>query len=102
MRENELQKQIIENLNNSGCKVWRANAGKVRMGKRVIRLLPKGFPDVFGVRLKDGKFIAIEIKKTVGKLSDEQIAFRDWAQSHKIIYGIARSVDDALKIIEEG
>lgn len=101
MTETELQKKIIENLNNSDCKVWRANAGKLRVGRRTVQLLPKGFPDVFGVRLGDGKFVAIEIKKADGKLSDEQIEFAKWAQKHQIIYGVARSVDDALKIIEE-
>ncbi|KIX91456.1 hypothetical protein TP70_02255 [Staphylococcus microti] len=101
MTETELQKKIIENLNNSDCKVWRANAGKLRVGRRTVQLLPKGFPDVFGVRLSDGKFVAIEIKKPFGKLSDEQIEFAKWAQENKIVYGVARSVDDALKIIEE-
>lgn len=103
MTETELQKMIIENLNNSNlCKVWRANAGKLRVGKRTIQLLPKGFPDVFGVRLTDGKFIAIEIKKPDGKLSDEQIGFRDWAILNRFIYGIAHSVDEAIKIVKEG
>lgn len=102
MTEAELQKMIIENLNNSDCcRVWRANAGKLRVGKRTIQLLPKGFPDVFGVRLTDGKFIAIEIKKPDGKLSDEQIGFRDWAILNRFIYGIAHSVDEAIKIVEE-
>ncbi|MBI5975183.1 VRR-NUC domain-containing protein [Staphylococcus canis] len=101
MKEAEIQKQIIESLNNSECKVWRANAGMIRVGKRTLKLLPKGFPDVFGVRLKDGKFIAIEIKKPNGKLSSEQIEFQNWALKHKLIYGVAYSVDDALKIIEE-
>ena len=48
MRESEIQKQIIETLNANGCKVWRSNAGTVRVGGRTIKLLPKGFPDVFG------------------------------------------------------
>ncbi|UEX89710.1 VRR-NUC domain-containing protein [Staphylococcus ratti] len=100
MTESEIQKQIIEYLNKSECKVWRANAGMVRVGKRTLKLLPKGFPDIFGVRLKDGKFIAIEIKKPTGKLSIEQIEFQDWAMKQKIIYGVAYSVDDAKKIIE--
>lgn len=100
MTEAEIQKQIIESLNNSECQVWRANAGMVRVGKRTLKLLPKGFPDIFGVRLKDGKFIAIEIKKPTGKLSSEQIEFQEWAIKHKIVYGVAYSVEDALKIIE--
>lgn len=103
MTENELQKQIIENLNNSNfCRVWRANAGKLRVGRRTVQLLPKGFPDVFGVRLTDGKFIAIEIKKPDGKLSDKQIEFRDWAISNRFVYGVAHSVDEAIKIVKEG
>lgn len=100
MKESEIQKNIIDELNNRNCKVWRANAGTVRVGGRTIKLLPKGFPDVFGVRLDDGKFLGLEIKKPKGRVSDEQIKFREFAEEHNILYGIAYSVEDAIKIIE--
>lgn len=100
MRESEIQKNIIEALNKNGCMAWRANAGTAKMGGRVIKMLPKGFPDVFGVRHKDGKFIAIEIKNATGKPSKEQVEFQKKFTENKIIYGLARSVEDALKIVE--
>lgn len=100
MKESEIQKQIITTLNQGPYKVWRANAGTVRVGGRTIKLLPKGFPDVFGVRLKDGKFIGIEIKKPKGRTSEEQLAFQSWASDHNVIYGIAYSVEDAIQIVE--
>nr|WP_277952446.1 VRR-NUC domain-containing protein [Staphylococcus hominis] len=101
VRESEIQKQIIETLNANGCKVWRANAGTVRVGGRTIKLLPKGFPDVFGVRLTDGKFVAVEIKKPKGRVSDEQVKFRDFFEKHNVIHGIAHSPEEALEIVKE-
>ena len=101
VRESEIQKQIIETLNANGCKVWRANAGTVRVGGRTIKLLPKGFPDVFGVRLTDGKFVAVEIKKPKGRVSDEQVKFRDFFKKHNVIHGIAHSPEEALEIVKE-
>lgn len=100
MKEADIQKAIINTLNKRNCKAWRANAGNIRKGNRTIKLLPKGFPDVFGVRFSDGKFFGIEIKKPKGRVSEEQIEFREWAEAHNIIHGIAYSVEDAIQIIE--
>lgn len=66
MTEQRIQNEIILAINQRGHRLWRANAGKVQTkDNRIIKLLPKGFPDTFGYRKSDGKFIAIEVKQKV-------------------------------------
>ncbi|WP_308533266.1 VRR-NUC domain-containing protein [uncultured Peptoniphilus sp.] len=83
------------------CHVYRANVGVFKQGSRFISTgLPKGFPDLFGFRHKDGKFFVIEVKNIKGRLSPEQIAFGKEMAKYNILYGVARSIEDAFKIVE--
>lgn len=101
MTEQQIQNEIILAINQRGHRLWRANAGKViTRDNRVIKLLPKGFPDTFGFRKSDGKFIAIEVKTENGRLRPEQKKFKAFAESQNILYGVARSVDEAIEIVE--
>lgn len=85
----------------NGHRVWRSNAGSVRNEQgRVIKLFPKGFPDLLGYRKEDGKFFCIEVKNDKGQLRDEQKKFAAFAQTQPILYGVARSVDDAMEIVK--
>lgn len=102
MTEQQIQNDIILEINKRGHRLWRANAGKVvTKDNRVIKLLPKGFPDTFGYRKTDGKFIAIEVKTETGRLRPEQKKFKAFAETQNILYGVARSVEEAIKIVEE-
>ena len=60
----------------------------------------KGWPDLFGWT-KEGKFSAIEVKNEKGKLRPDQVKFGDFLQKQPVLYGVARSVEEALKIVEE-
>ncbi|WP_019132671.1 VRR-NUC domain-containing protein [Peptoniphilus obesi] len=83
------------------CYVYRANVGVFRQGDRFINTgLPKGFPDLFGFRKKDGKMFFIEVKNIKGRLSREQKLFGQEMQKQKVLYGVARSIEDAYKILE--
>lgn len=100
--ESKIQNDILIEINRRGHRLFRANAGKViTRDNRIIKLLPKGFPDTFGYRKSDGKFIAIEVKTETGRLRPEQKKFRDFAETQNILYGVARSVEEAIKIVEE-
>lgn len=55
---------------------WRANSGG-RQGR--VRLLPSGFPDLFG-RFRDGVCWYIEVKSYPDKLRPEQEKFLDSAE----------------------
>lgn len=85
-------------------KVYNVTTGVFAQGsgnqKRFIRTFPKGTPDLLGFRYSDGKIFFIEVKKEKGLLSAEQKIFREWVLTTKALYGVARSVEDALLIIQ--
>lgn len=62
-------------------------------------LFPRGFPDLCGFRHSDGRFFAIEVKNEIGRLRPDQIRFAKFVRQFPVLYGVARSVDDALKIV---
>ena len=101
--EHEIQSNILLEVSKRGHKIWRSNAGKVKDARtgNWINLLPKGFPDTFGFRKSDGKFFAIEVKNEKGRLRKEQKQFAKFAEGQPILYGVARSPEEAIAIIEE-
>lgn len=102
--ESRIQSEIIIEANKRGHKLFRANAGKIKSATTGtwIKLLPKGFSDTFGFRGNDGKAIFIEVKTPTGKLRPEQVKFRDAMLKNEVIYGVARSAEEAIEIIENG
>lgn len=118
--EHEIQKEILVALSAHKCFVQRINVGKGFMIRysQIIKQLPngnyeirgplnyfdagasKGHPDLYGFRWVDGKIFYIEVKSKTGKPSDDQIRFHNMLVSHNIIHGIARSVKDALMIVD--
>lgn len=101
------QETIIQNNIRLKCNdiavLFRANVGVFKVGDRYISTgLPKGFPDLFGIRKSDGKFIAIEVKTEKGKLRQEQKLMLNMLKKNGAVAGVARSVDDARKIINGG
>ena len=102
--EAAIQAEILFEASKQGHRLYRANAGKIKNARTGtwIKLLPAGFADVFGFRGSDGKFIAIEVKNEKGKLRPEQKRFAEFAATQPIIYGVARSKEDAIHIIENG
>lgn len=100
--ENEIQSEILLALSKAGHKVWRSNAGRVQ-DKRTnnwINLFPKGYPDLTGFHKDTGQFFVIEVKNETGKLREEQGKFRDFAKTQPILYGVARSAEQAIEIVE--
>ena len=122
MREHELQKRIQVALTAAGCGVFRSNVGKgvlIRHNQIIKRYdngtalvagpfnffdagLPVGHPDLYGFRKKDGKVFYIEVKTASGVISEKQKKFHNMLHKNGIIHGVARNVEDALKIVEEG
>lgn len=102
--EHSIQKQIQLALSKNQCTVFRANVGKIHTpdGRFFSTGLPSGFPDLFGFRWTDGKIFFIEVKNAKGKPRPDQIVFHKMLQSHNIVHGIARSVHDALMIVDGG
>lgn len=101
--EHAIQKEIQFTLSNRGHLVFRANVGKVKTadGRWFDTGLPIGFPDLFVVN-KNGKFCGVEVKNEKGRLRESQIEFsKRVLKPHGIPHGVARSVEDAIKIVEE-
>ena len=103
MKESDVQNSIRLALNPYAI-VFRANVGKVRMkdGRYFDTGLPKGFCDLFGFRKSDGRIFFIEVKNEKGKLRDVQKHFINKMQEYGAIVGVARSPEDAIKIVTEG
>lgn len=83
--------------------VFRINTGTVKTvdGRFFSSGTPKGYTDVTGHRKSDGKAIYLEVKTPKGKLSSDQVKFRDEMLKYPIIYGVARSPQEAVSIVEE-
>lgn len=100
--ESLIQNQIRVAISQAGHMIFRANVGKVRTsdGRVFDAGLPKGFSDLFGFR-PDGRIFFIEVKNETGKLRPEQKNFIENMQSRGALAGVARSVEDAMRIVEE-
>lgn len=100
-REQKIQNDVRVAISQHGCTIFRANVGKVKMdnGRWFDTGLPKGFPDLFGYRHSDGKMFFIEMKNETGRLREDQKKFAKILKTVPVLYGVARSVDDALKIV---
>lgn len=111
--EHRVQQEIQLELSKHGI-VFRTNAGSAWGGKyanipnlgnvilnpQKIELLPKGFSDLLFVGT-DGRVAFIECKDDKGTLRPEQEKFLKLMKSYGHRAGVARSVEDALKIVKE-
>ena len=100
--EQEIQNDIRVTVSLDNCKIFRANVGKVRLpnGKFFQTGLPSGYPDLHGYKISNGKMFYLEIKTPTGRPRPDQIQFHNQLMADHIIHGIARSPEDALKIID--
>lgn len=102
IKEIDIQNSIRLELSNS-CIVFRANVGTFSTadGRMISTGLPKGFSDLFGFRISDGKAFFIEVKTPNGKVRPEQDNFIKQMRQHGALAAVCRSVDDALTLIGE-
>lgn len=122
-KESNIQKSILLAVGNTGCRLFRINAGQGWTGDvahnpdgsitiqnpRPLKAAIKGFSDLAGftpvlitpemVGRTLAVFTAIECKSPKGKPTDEQENFLNYIRSQGGKAGIARSPEDALKII---
>lgn len=84
--------------------IFRANVGRMKTpdGRYFSTGLPVGFSDLFGVRKSDGKAVFIEVKTASGRVSQFQYNFLEMMRRNGAIAGIARSPEQAIKLITEG
>lgn len=84
--------------------IFRANVGRMKLpdGRYFSTGLPVGFSDLFGVRKSDGKAVFIEVKTASGRVSKDQKRFLSKMREYGAIAGVARSEEEAIKLIQEG
>ena len=103
MTEHEIQNEIRVAVS-PYCVIFRANVGSAKTadGRYFSTGLPAGFPDLFGVRRRDGKAIFIEVKKPGGRIRPEQKHFIETMCTLGAVAGICYSAEDAVNLITEG
>ena len=104
---------ILMALSKAGCLVFRNESAGAWVGKvihkdasqvtltdaRMIRFgLAVGSSDIIGIS-PTGKFLALEVKTSKGRATKEQLRFIEAVNNAGGKAGIARSVEDALKLI---
>lgn len=101
--EHKIQNDIRVAISQNDCTIFRANVGKVRTDKGIWfdTGLPNGYPDLFGFKHDNTKIFFIEVKNENGRARPDQIQFHHFLESRGVIHGIARSADDAIKIVNE-
>lgn len=102
--EHQIQNEIRVALSAHHCTVFRVNVGTVHTndGRIFSAGVPQGHPDLYGFRWSDHQVFYIEVKNERGRPRQDQIRFHEFLTKRGVIHGIARSVDDALKIVKEG
>ena len=89
-------------LSQAGCTIFRNNTGAYRDGDRFIRygVGGKGGSDLLGISYS-GRFLAVEVKTAKGKPTNDQINFINVVKSKNGIAFVARSAEEALKLLNE-
>lgn len=99
MREVEIQDRIRLELGNPTlypeALIFRNNVGQMidKDGRCVVFGLGKGSADLIG--MWSGRFLAIEVKTPIGRLSPEQKLYQQLIESKGGIYVVLRSVAEA-------
>ena len=100
--EANIQNDILIALSNAGAIVFRNNVGalKDKTGRPVrYGVGGNGGSDIIGI-CPDGRFLAVEVKKNTGRATEDQLRFIEAVRAKGGRAGVARSVEDALRILE--
>ena len=101
--EQALQDAIRAKLAQEGYVVFRTNVGKVKTadGRWFDTGLPTGFPDLMGYKPDNGRIYFIEVKTKTGRRRKDQVLFAKNLRDKNVIYGVARSAEEAVKIVQD-
>lgn len=104
--EADIQSSILRALKIHPAVSWagRFNSGAQVIGegksRRFVRFSTvKGLADIIG-QLTDGRFLAIEVKRPSGKVTDEQAAFIGMVQNSNGVAFVARSVAEVFQVLD--
>jgi hypothetical protein len=98
-KEKEIERMVLDFLAYKRLFVWKnPSAGYFDPNRKMFRrhsspYAINGAPDVICV--KNGRFIGLEIKTRLGRLSDSQRQFKERLEASGGLYFVVRSVEDA-------
>ena len=106
--EAEILRAIIQLLHRHPrvAQCWRQNSGTFQERNRdgSVRYIrantQKGMSDIMGI-LKDGRTLAIEVKSRTGRMRPGQEEFLQTIRSAGGVAGVCRSVEDAVRLLED-
>lgn len=99
--EKDIQKAIKDYLMLLGIFCWKQNSGGiVKPNGQYIPSGMTGVSDILGI-CKDGRFLAIEVKRDGGKVSSEQSLFQENIRRFGGVAFIAYSIDDVKENIKK-
>lgn len=101
VKEADVQRAIINYLQMcpAVAKAWRNNAGKIKTADdRLVQLAPAGTSDIIGF-LKDGRFLAVEVKAGKNTPTQLQQEFIDSVNEAGGLGFVAWSVDDCIEVL---
>ena len=101
--EHRIQNEIRLALADT-CVIFRINVGKgyTPDGRYFDTGAPKGFSDLFGVRISDGRAVFIEVKTPQGRPTDQQKNFLETMRKNGAIAGVCRSPEEAVQLVTGG
>ena len=102
-REASIQDSIRVALAQAGYIAFRTNVGKVKTadGRFFDTGLPSGFPDIMGYKPSNGRIFFIEVKTAIGHRRKDQVYFANGLRNKNVIYGVARSAEEAVTIVRD-
>lgn len=102
MKENVIQKQIIQYLEAKRYTYWRNYVGPILRGpNKILSKNPmSGMPDILGILNSHHRLFAIEVKSKKGKLHEKQHMWIDRLAKAGTLCLVARHVDDVMEVFE--
>jgi hypothetical protein len=93
--ERDVLAAILEWLPYCKAVAWfaRMNSGALKVDDRYVRLGFNGCSDIVG-QLRDGRFLAIEVKRPGGELSQDQVEFLGKVDRYRGVAFVAFSLED--------
>lgn len=98
--EKDIQSSILDYLQARNIFCWKEHSGGIMVdgGTRYMPIGLKGKADIIGL-LRGGRFLAIEVKRPSGKVSEDQQFFLNMIKDMGGLAFVARNIDDVIKQI---
>ena len=99
--ETKLCKRMVARLLKSGHLAWRNTTGTIFNNGRWISFGKKGSGDIFVIVKPSGRFLSVEAKVARRKGTDNQEAWMAKVREAGGVAGVARSMADLDKLVDE-